>query len=161
MAQLNQTQVDYNDEFYRSRLRALQGVDELVDGVIKTLDQHGLLDNTRILYSADNGYHIGQHRLPSGKECGYKEDVNVPLIIRGTGIPKDAVTDQVSSHNDLASTIFDLYGLKPRDDFDDAPIPLTSQELRQINNLRREHVNLEYWGFALAEGAYGIQAWKS
>ena len=150
-------QIDYDDEFYRSRLRALQSVDELVDDVSKLLDGYGIKDNTYIFYTSDNGYHIGQHRLPPGKECGYEEDVNIPLIVRGPGIPHGLVTDQVTSHTDLVPTIFDLVGLKLRDDFDGAAISLTEDELREPQQKRQEHVNVEYWGFALAEGKYGFR----
>ena len=112
---------------------------------------------THLIYTSDNGYHIGQHRLPPGKECGYEEDVNVPLIIRGPGIPSGAVTDQVTSHTDLVPTIFNLLGLEARDDFDGAVIPLTSHDIDNMRNIRHEHITLEYWGFALAEGKYGFQ----
>ena len=78
--------------FYRQRLRALQGVDEIVEGVIKRLEDHGILDSTYVIFSSDNGYHIGQHRLQPGKECGYEEDINIPLIIRGPGVPKNSTT---------------------------------------------------------------------
>jgi arylsulfatase A-like enzyme len=44
--------VDYNDEFYRLRLRALQAVDELVDGVFERLERLNLLDNTYVVYSS-------------------------------------------------------------------------------------------------------------
>ncbi|CAD6583109.1 MAG: hypothetical protein ASARMPRED_001227 [Alectoria sarmentosa] len=148
-------QVEYNDEFYRSRLRALQPIDELVDNVFRLLDDDGILDNTYVFYTSDNGYHIGQHRLPPGKECAYEEDVNIPLIVRGPGISRGSATDQVTSHTDLVPTIFDLVGLKIEDDFDGAAIKLHEDELQESLRTRQEHVNLEYWGFALAEGKYG------
>ncbi|KAL8820049.1 MAG: hypothetical protein Q9223_001655 [Gallowayella weberi] len=147
-------QVDYNDEFYRSRLRALQAVDELVDDFFTLLDNYGILDNTYVFYTSDNGYHIGQHRLPPGKECGYEEDVNVPLIIRGPSIPRGVTTNQVTSHTDLVPTILQLIGAESRDDFDGAAIQLSGEESMEH---RHEHVNLEYWGFALAEGKYGYR----
>lgn len=157
LPQQNQTQVEYNDEFYRSRLRALQAVDELVEIIVERLQDYGILDNTYLIYTSDNGYHIGQHRLPPGKECGYEEDVNVPLIIRGPGIPSGAATDQVTSHTDLVPTIFNLLGLEARDDFDGAAVPLTNYDLNEVRHTRHEHITLEYWGFALAEGKYGFQ----
>ncbi|CAF9927242.1 MAG: hypothetical protein HETSPECPRED_006525 [Heterodermia speciosa] len=149
-------QVEYNDEFYRSRLRALQAVDELVDDIFGLLEQHGILDNTYVIYSSDNGYHIGQHRLPPGKECGYEEDVNVPLIVRGPNVPKGITTDQVTSHTDLVPTILELVGAQPKDDLDGTAIPLREAEISRSDGRRHEHVNLEYWGFALAEGKYGF-----
>lgn len=69
--ELSQTEVDYIDEFQRCRLRALQAVDDLVGDLIEKLDKAGELDNTYIFYSTDNGYHLGQHRMQPGKNCGY------------------------------------------------------------------------------------------
>ncbi|RYP44561.1 hypothetical protein DL768_008980 [Monosporascus sp. mg162] len=146
--------VDYNDHFYRQRLRALQSVDELIDGIVSRLEGYGILKNTFIIYTSDNGYHIGQHRLSPGKECGYEEDVNVPLIVRGPGVPQDLITEAVTTHTDLAPTILDIAGItQPHDiTFDGEKIPLTKDDIEQAPNSRHEHVNIEYWGFALAEG---------
>ena len=129
----------------------------MVEAIVELLQHHGILDNTYLIYTSDNGYHIGQHRLPPGKECGYEEDVNVPLIVRGPGIPRGAVTDQVTSHTDIVPTIFDLLGLDARDDFDGVAIPLTTSDMVYGGHSRHEHITLEYWGFALAEGRYGFQ----
>ena len=157
LSRQSDAQVEYNDEFYRSRLRALQPIDELVDDVFRLLDDYNILDNTFVFYTSDNGYHIGQHRLPPGKECGYEEDVNIPLIIRGPGTPRGSGTDQVTSHTDKVPTIFDLVGLEVKDDFDGAAIRLDGDELQESQRARQEHFNLEYWGFALAEGRYGFR----
>ncbi|PSN72114.1 Arylsulphatase [Corynespora cassiicola Philippines] len=152
--------VEYNDGFYRARLQALQGVDEIVDGIVQRLEEHGILDNTYIIYSADNGYHIGQHRLQPGKECGYEEDINIPLIIRGPGVPKNSTTEIVTTHTDLAPTFLDLIGAPLRADFDGEVIPTSTSELREAEFNRHEHVNVEYWGFGLAEGKnWGGDQW--
>ena len=151
----NQTNVDFNDHFYRSRLRALQSVDEIVDEVVARLDRAGVLEDTYIVYSTDNGYHIGQHRLQPGKQCAYEEDINIPLIIRGPGVAAGALTDIVTSHTDLAPTFMALAGAKARDDLDGAAIPLTSSELLSAKGHRQEHVNVEMWGIIMSEGDYG------
>jgi arylsulfatase A-like enzyme len=124
-----------------------------VDGVITRLTGNGVLDNTYIFYSSDNGYHIGQHRLQPGKECGFEEDINIPLIVRGPDVPKGQVSHIVTTHTDLAPTFLSLAGGDIRPDFDGAAIPLRSGLLG--DEARGEHVNIEYWGFALAEGKYG------
>lgn len=59
---LNDTVIEYNDEFQRSRLRSLQSVDEMIETLINMLDDKGLLDNTYVFFTTDNGYHISQHR---------------------------------------------------------------------------------------------------
>ena len=52
----SQDDVDYNDHYYRERLRSLQTVDEMVDKLVKDLESRGILDNTYIIYTTDNGY---------------------------------------------------------------------------------------------------------
>lgn len=155
LPKLNETVIEYNDHFYRQRLRALQAVDELVEGVVTKLETAGVLDNTYVIYSTDNGYHISQHRLSPGKECGFEEDINIPLIIRGPGVPRGKVTNVVSAHHDLAPTFLKIAGAEPRADFDGLPIPLTKKEIKHAESKGHEHVNVEFWGQAIPEGAYG------
>ncbi|KAL5341218.1 arylsulfatase [Aspergillus crustosus] len=156
LEQQNATNVAWNDHFYRQRLRALQAVDELVDGLLTRLEHHNLLENTYIVYSSDNGFHIGQHRLQPGKSCGYEEDINIPLIIRGPGVAANQTTNIVTSHTDLAPTFFDLLSIPLREDFDGRAFPVTENGLRiTADEGKREHVTVEYWGFAGGEGLYG------
>jgi N-acetylglucosamine-6-sulfatase len=146
--------LEYNDGFYRARLQALQAVDELVEGVVQKLSDYGILDDTYIIYTADNGYHISQHRLPPGKECGFEEDINVPLIIRGPGVPVGEA-DIVTAHTDLAPTLLKIAGGNyKRDDLDGSPIPLDDSALVKAKGERQEHVNVEFWGRSIAEGIY-------
>lgn len=78
---LNDSLLEYHDEYQRARLRSLQAVDEMVEKMIKMLEAKGQLENTYIFYTTDNGYHISQHRLHPGKECGFDTDVHIPLIV--------------------------------------------------------------------------------
>ncbi|TLD08896.1 uncharacterized protein PgNI_07143 [Pyricularia grisea] len=153
---LSQANVEWNDEFYRNRLRALQAVDELIDGVFTKLEAAGVLHETYVIFTTDNGFHISQHRLQPGKECGFDEDINIPLIVRGPGIPQGAVVSEaVTTHADLAPTVLRLIGAPQRADFDGVPVPLSSREQRHAEQGgRHEHVTVEYWGFALSEGKY-------
>ncbi|KAL2840517.1 alkaline-phosphatase-like protein [Aspergillus pseudoustus] len=148
--------VAYHDLFYRRRLQALQGVDELVDSLVTKLEASGQADNTYIIYTSDNGYHIGQHRLPPGKTCGFEEDIRVPLIIRGPGVPAGEEEEAVTTHIDLVPSIFDLAGIPLREDLDGTPIPLPSAA--GTVHTRHEHVTVEYWGMAYLEGERGALA---
>jgi N-acetylglucosamine-6-sulfatase len=155
LPKLNDTVIDYNDEFQRSRLRALQSVDEGVESLIKELEAAGQLDNTYIFYTTDNGYHLSQHRMFAGKECGYDTDIHIPLIVRGPGIPAGHVTEAVTSHTDLSPTILKLAG-ESKDTFDGTPIPLEAEEVAKPS--KSEHVNVEFWGWGIPEGIYGSYA---
>lgn len=92
--------------------------------------------------------------MQPGKSCGYEEDINIPLIIRGPGVAANETTDIVTTHTDLAPTFFKLLGIPHRPDFDGAAIPVTKSGIAALLQSRREHVNIEYWGFAGGEGIY-------
>ncbi|KAJ5980383.1 hypothetical protein N7481_007681 [Penicillium waksmanii] len=156
LPQLNTSEVTYMDGYYRHRLQSLQAVDDLVESVVNKLKDYGLLGNTYIFYTSDNGYHAGQHRMVPGKGCPYEEDINIPMIVRGPGVPKGRKVDFVTSHTDIAATLFDLAGIPLREDFDGIPMPLTVSEMRGAkSDPRREHVSVEYWGSNLQEGDIG------
>lgn len=152
LPRLDEESIAYHDHFYRQRLRALQSVDEMVDSVVTRLGEHKLLDNTFIIYTTDNGYHLSHHRLRPGKECGFEEDINIPLIIRGPGVAEGLVTDVVTTHVDLAPTILQLAGAPLRADFDGVSIPLSKNAVSKAKKNRHEHVTVEFWGIAVSEG---------
>lgn len=164
----NKTNIDFNDHFYRNRLRSLQAVDEMVDSLMDRLSEAGVLDNTYIFYSTDNGYSIGQHRRQPGKQCAFEEDINVPFIVRGPGVPEGVETDLVTTHTDVAPTFLSLAKVPPPTEFDldGQAIPLTELQLLQGRSTQsathsspkdwsQEHINVEMWGIIMSEGIYG------
>lgn len=154
LERLNDTVVEYNDEYQRHRLRSLLAVDEMVGDIVRRLDDEGVLNNTFIIYTSDNGFHISQHRLHPGKMCGLETDINVPMVVRGPGIPAGNTLGKPSTHTDLAPTIMQLAG-NPIDDnkFDGTPIELGIP--KEAPSDRKEHVAVEFWGIGLAESHYG------
>lgn len=154
LKQQNDTVVAYNDEFYRARIQALQAVDELVDDVFLWLEANReVMENTYVIYTTDNGYHIGQHRLPPGKTCNVEEDINVPFIVRGPGVPRGRTYHGATTHTDIVPTLFELASIPLHDDFDGEPIPIKAKT-QQYTPLKSEHVNVEFWGTALFEGIH-------
>jgi arylsulfatase A-like enzyme len=96
---------------YRGRQESLLAVDELVDHLITVLDSTQRLSNTYIFYTSDNGFHLGQHRRQYGKNSPYEEDVRVPLLVRGPGIPQGISSTALVLNIDLAPTIAELAGV--------------------------------------------------
>lgn len=47
------------DEVYRQRWQTLLAVDEMIEDVVQSLEEAKLLDNTYIIVTSDNGFHIG------------------------------------------------------------------------------------------------------
>jgi arylsulfatase A-like enzyme len=94
----------------RERLRALRAVDDMVATIVAALDESGRLDDTYVIYTSDNGFHMGQHRLFVGKTTAYEEDIRVPMAIRGPGIPAGQHLQQMILNNDLAPTFAAIAG---------------------------------------------------
>lgn len=74
------------DELHASRLRSLLSVDDLVADLVAELDALGVLEDTYIVFTSDNGFRLGQFRIPMDKLHPYENDVRVPMMIRGPGI---------------------------------------------------------------------------
>ena len=89
---------------YRRRLQCLQSVDELVATVVDALRATGELENTYLVYTSDNGFHFGQHRMLQGKGTAYEEDIRVPFAIRGPGVAKGRTIEALALITDLAPT---------------------------------------------------------
>lgn len=70
-------------------------------------------------------------------------DINVPLYIRGPGIPEDKTFDVVSSHTDLAPTFLGIAGSNKIDGLDGKKIPF---DAKAAGESRAEHAAIEYWG---------------
>ena len=98
---------------HRARLGSLQVVDNFVGKMVSNLKKSGKLENTYFMFTTDNGYHLGQHRMEAGKNTPYVEDVIFPLVVRGPSVPKDATREKLVQNIDLASTFADLAGVKP------------------------------------------------
>ncbi|KAK4052700.1 hypothetical protein OIV83_001987 [Microbotryomycetes sp. JL201] len=153
LARLNQTNLDYITQFYQQRLRALQAVDELVEAVVTRLDQLDQLDNTFIFYTSDNGFDANAgHRRQPGKTLPYEEDIRVPFVVRGPGVPKGQMdSSSVYSIVDLGATILQLAGASSDYNHDGDTIPLTSS---QRQSPRKQHHLSEYWVEGVEEGRF-------
>ena len=64
----------------RAYYRMISGIDGAIARVLAELEERGLSDNTIIIYSADNGYFMGDRGF-AGKWAHYEQSLRVPLII--------------------------------------------------------------------------------
>jgi N-acetylglucosamine-6-sulfatase len=112
---LSSEQSSYMEDLYRKRLQSMLAVDEMIGELVGALKESGELDDTYIFFTSDNGYHMGQHRLSVGKWTAYEEDIRVPLIVRGPGVPEGVKLEHLVLNNDLAPTFADLGGVAPPD----------------------------------------------
>src|SRR5262249_4837998 len=90
---------------YRLRLESLLAVDDGVGRVVAGLPAAPALRDTMIVFTSDNGWLQGEHRIADQKLFFYEPAVRVPLVIRGPGVPRNAHLAQPVANIDLAPTI--------------------------------------------------------
>ena len=93
-------------------LRMVSGIDGAIGRFLQALDEAGLADNTIVVYSADNGYHMGNRGF-AGKWSHYEESLRVPLIVFDPRVPgerRGRVTDAMALNLDLPATFLDWAG---------------------------------------------------
>lgn len=96
--------------YMQDYLACVQGVDDGVGRVLDYLDEADLAKDTIVIYSADNGWYLGDLGLYD-KRFMYEPGLRVPLIARGPGIKASSTPSQFVANIDLAPTFLDLAGL--------------------------------------------------
>lgn len=115
-------------KYMRDYLGCVQGVDDGVGKLLDYLDETGLSDKTIVIYSADNGWFLGDLGLYD-KRFMYEPGLHVPLIARGPGVKPESVPEQFVANIDLAPTFLDLAGI---------PVPDSMQGRSIVPLLRGE-----------------------
>jgi N-acetylglucosamine-6-sulfatase len=135
-------------ENYRQELESLLAVDEGIVRIVGALREAGELERTLIVFTSDNGFFHGEHRVPFGKVMVYEPSIRVPLIVRGPGVPAGARRKQLVTNADLAPTILDAADAVPAGRVPDGRslFPLLSDR------------GLAWGRELLVQGAPGIQA---
>lgn len=103
---LTKKQGEMVDQLFTSRLKTLLSVDDLMIQLVSTLKDLQMLNETIVVFTSDNGYRLGQFRMPQGKFHAYETDIRVPMMIRGPNVkPKPSL---VGTHVDLIPTFLGL-----------------------------------------------------
>jgi choline-sulfatase len=86
-------------------------MDEQVGKILRCLEESGLADGTRVLYTSDHGDSVGARGL-WGKSVMYEEAVGVPMILAGEGVPAGRVVDTPVSLTDAYATVLEAVGVR-------------------------------------------------
>lgn len=98
---------------FRNRTGSARDLDDMIGAVLKAVRDAGEEDNTYVIFTSDNGFHLGEHRMPAGKQHPYETDVRVPFYMKGPGIPENVRFPHPSTHLDVTATIVDIAGATP------------------------------------------------
>ena len=131
------------DEDIRNIARMTVDIDDGVGLIYETLEELGILDETIIIFSSDNGFFFGEHGLTE-KRLAYEEAIKVPFIVRYPRLIKPGtISDVLTLSIDVAPTLLEMAGI---------PIPseLQGQSLVPVfqgGELRQPRSSLlfEFW----------------
>lgn len=103
------------DMGFRNRTASLVDLDRMLGVILDGLTSLGqeVADSTYVIFTSDNGYHLGEHKLVFGKQQPYDHDVRVPFYVTGPGIQANVTRLHPATHVDLAATLVELAGATP------------------------------------------------
>lgn len=110
--------------YMQDYLACVQSVDDGVGKVLDYLDQHDLAKNTIVVYTADNGFFLGDLGL-FDKRFMYEPSLRVPVIVRGPGVKAGTVSEAMILNNDFAPTFLDEAGEK-------VPVDMQGRSLKPV-----------------------------
>lgn len=100
----------YN-RYMHDYLGCIKSVDESVGRLLKYLEDEGLAENTIVVYSADQGFYLGEHGW-FDKRWIFEESLRAPLLVRWPGVAKaGAVNKDIVSNLDFAETFLEAAGV--------------------------------------------------
>jgi N-acetylglucosamine-6-sulfatase len=86
------------------RLQTLEGANLAMQRALDAFRRVGERQNTYVVFTSDNGFMLGEHRIQTMKSIPYEESIRAPLTISGPGIPHGVVRVELVTNNDLAPT---------------------------------------------------------
>lgn len=107
-SELSEIDVAMIDNAFRKRAQSVQAIDAMIGELQQAVAAIGAADNTYFVFSSDNGYHMGEHRLMPGKMTAYDTDIHVPLIVTGPGVPAGRTVEEIVQNVDLCPTFTEL-----------------------------------------------------
>lgn len=103
------------EEYIKDYLRCIKEIDDQVGRVLAALDASGLADNTLVVYSADQGFYLGEHGW-FDKRWMYEESLRMPLIARWPGhIEPGSEPEALVQNIDYAPTFLEVAGVEAPD----------------------------------------------
>ena len=106
-------------------LACIRSVDDSVGSILKYLDDHGLTENTIVIYSSDQGFFLGEHGW-FDKRWIFEESLRAPLLVRWPGVTQPGgVSRDIVSNLDFAETFLDAAGVP-------VPAEMQGRSLRPI-----------------------------
>lgn len=114
----------FDDEKRHKAVTAYMGLCTFLDHniglVLRALEEAGLMEETRVVYTSDHGENLGRRGF-WGKSTMFEEAAAIPMIIAGPGVEKGQEVRTPVSLVDCHPTILQCVGVKPSPEDADLP----------------------------------------
>jgi N-acetylglucosamine-6-sulfatase len=104
--------------YYDKALASLRSVDEGVKMIVEELGALHELRDTYVIFTSDNGFFYGEHRLTGGKFLAYEPSTHLPFLMRGPGIKPNSKTGELAANIDIAPTVLELAHVRADESID-------------------------------------------
>lgn len=144
--------------YIKDYLRCVQSIDDSVGGLMDYLDDHGLTDNTIVIYTSDQGFFLGDHGWYD-KRFIYEHSLQMPFLMRLPGsVQPGHVCDAIMTNHDFAPTLLDYAGV----DIPDAMQGLSARPILEgeVPDNWQKSVYYRYWMHLAHHGVtshYGVR----
>ena len=115
--------------YMRDYAKVIKSLDDNVGRVLDHLKERGLLENTLVVYTSDQGFYMGEHGW-FDKRFMYEESFRTPLIMRmPDGFTRRGDVTEMVQNIDYAPTFLELAGVEvPEDIHGESLVPLLKGE---------------------------------
>lgn len=160
--------------YMRDYAKTLRSLDDSVGETLDYLEKSGLLDNTLVIYTSDQGFYMGEHGW-FDKRFMYEESLNTPLVMRlPKGFDRRGVIEELVQNIDYAPTILDIAACKiPEDMQGRSLLPLLKGEPAEwrkgiyyhFYEYPAEHMVKRHYGirtdrYKLIRFYYDVETWE-
>lgn len=110
--------------YIRDYVRVIKSVDDSVGEILDYLEANGLMDNTMVVYTSDQGFYMGEHGW-FDKRFMYEESFRTPLIIHYPGNKGGTTSDALVQNLDVGPTFLDMAGApQPENMYGESMLPV-------------------------------------
>ena len=161
--------------FIKDYLRCVASVDDNVGRLLNHLEKMGILDDTLIVYTSDQGFFLGDHGW-FDKRFMYEESLRMPFLVRYPRLIKPGTRNmEIVTNVDFAPTFLDLAGADiPKDMQGKSIVPLlkgiTPKNWRKAmyyhyyeypaEHSVRRHYGIRTKRYKLIHFYYDVDAWE-
>ncbi|MBP5514879.1 MAG: sulfatase [Bacteroidaceae bacterium] len=151
--------------YMRDYAKVTKSLDENVGRLMKYLEESGLLQNTLVVYTSDQGFYMGEHGW-FDKRFMYEESLNTPLVMRlPEGYERRGIIDEMVQNIDYAPTFLEMAGaVIPEDIQGQSLVPLLKDNRTSVrgksNKGWRDAIYYHYYEYPaehMVKRHYGVR----